>query len=73
MKNTLACREACSELSLSSSRHKSGQGGADGTGVVIQEGVWVGGTGQIKERRKQRVGVQGAEMQTAFSSVHERI
>lgn len=45
----------------------AGEGGADETGIVIQEGwcqerVWVGKAGWMKERRKQRVGVQAAEM-----------
>lgn len=72
MRNTLACREACSEVSLTPQGTGVAGGGADGRGVVTQEGVWAGGTGQMKGRRKQRVGVQGAEMQTAFSTVHGR-
>ena len=43
---------------------EGGRGG--GKGGVMQYGGWVGGAGRIKGRRKQRVGVQSAEMQTAF-------
>lgn len=68
MRNTLACREACSEVSLTPQGTGVAGGGADGRGVVTQEGVWAGGDGA--DERKEEAEGRSSGCRDANSILH---